>query len=67
MHPNPARDGTGARVDSRAMPRILIVAYGNPMRCDDGVAWRAADALETNSCGGNVEILRRHQLAPELA
>jgi len=26
--------------------RILIVAYGNPLRCDDAVAWHAADALE---------------------
>jgi hydrogenase maturation protease len=67
MHPSPARGGTGIRVDSQTMPRILIVAYGNPMRCDDGVAWRAADALERNFCGGDVEILRTHQLAPELA
>jgi hydrogenase maturation protease len=48
------------------MPHILIVAYGNPMRCDDGVAWRAADALEKNLCGRDVEILRTHQLAPEV-
>ena len=49
------------------MPRVLIVAYGNPLRSDDGVAWSAADELEKKFPGGNVEILRAHQLAPELA
>jgi hydrogenase maturation protease len=48
------------------MPTVLIVAYGNPLRCDDGVAWRAADALE-NKFSSDVEILRLHQLTPELA
>lgn len=48
------------------MPTVLIVAYGNPVRCDDGVAWRAADALE-NRFSSDVEILRLHQLTPELA
>jgi hydrogenase maturation protease len=49
------------------MARILIVAYGNPLRCDDGLAWRAADELEKRFCGSDFEILRTHQLAPELA
>ena len=49
------------------MPRILIIACGNPLRCDDGLAWRAADELEEKFSGGNVEILRTHQLTPELA
>ena len=49
------------------MPRILVVAYGNPMRSDDGVAWRAAAALEGRFSTPNVEIVRTHQLAPELA
>ena len=49
------------------MPRILIVAYGNPLRCDDGVGWRAADALQRKFTAGEVEILRLHQLAPEIA
>jgi hydrogenase maturation protease len=47
--------------------RILIVAYGNPLRSDDGVAWRAADLLESKLHQPDVEILRLHQLAPELA
>lgn len=49
------------------MPRVLIVAYGNPLRSDDGVAWHAAVALEKKSSASNVEIVRAHQLAPELA
>ena len=48
------------------MPRVLIVAYGNPLRCDDGVAWRAADTLQ-KKFSSDVEILRLHQLAPEVA
>ena len=47
--------------------RVLIIAYGNPLRCDDGVAWRAAEALEGKFPSEQVEILRLHQLAPELA
>ena len=49
------------------MPAVLIVAYGNPLRRDDGVAWRAADALRGKFPESQVEILCLHQLAPELA
>jgi len=49
------------------MPTILIIAYGNPLRCDDGIAWRAADALANKFPQPEVEIVRLHQLAPELA
>jgi hydrogenase maturation protease len=46
---------------------VLIVAYGNPLRSDDGLAWRVADALEAEFSSPQVEILRLHQLTPELA
>jgi len=49
------------------MPRVLIIAYGNPMRSDDGVAWHAADALEKKFSTSQLEIVRAHQLTPELA
>jgi hydrogenase maturation protease len=49
------------------MARVLIIAYGNPMRSDDGLAWHAADELEGKWSSSEVEILRVHQLAPELA
>lgn len=47
--------------------RILIVAYGNPLRCDDGIGWRAAEALEEKFSAEQVEIVRLQQLTPELA
>jgi len=47
--------------------RVLIVAYGNPLRSDDGVAWRAADLLAEKYSESKVEILRLQQLAPELS
>jgi hydrogenase maturation protease len=49
------------------MPWVLIVCYGNPLRCDDGIAWRAADALDGKFSDASIEILRMHQLAPEVA
>jgi hydrogenase maturation protease len=49
------------------MPRVLIIAFGNPLRCDDSLAWHAADRLEGRFSGEDVEILRTHQLAPDLA
>jgi hydrogenase maturation protease len=50
-----------------AMARVLIVAYGNPLRSDDGVAWHAAQILEQGRFSSQVEILCVHQLMPELA
>jgi len=47
------------------MPRILILAYGNPLRSDDGVAWRIANQLRLTL--PDVEIQSFHQLGPELA
>jgi hydrogenase maturation protease len=48
------------------MPAVLIVAYGNPLRSDDGVAWRAAAELQ-KKFPDQAEILTLHQLGPELA
>ena len=47
--------------------RTLILAYGNPLRSDDGVAWRAAELLEKKLDSADVEIMCTHQLMPELA
>jgi hydrogenase maturation protease len=49
------------------MPRVLIIAYGNPLRSDDGVAWRAAEQLQRKFPGQEVKIQTLHQLSPELA
>jgi hydrogenase maturation protease len=48
-------------------PRLLIVAYGNPLRSDDGVAWRVAAELQKKLPPDQAEILTLHQLGPELA
>jgi hydrogenase maturation protease len=46
-------------------PRILVIAYGNPLRSDDGVAWHAAQCLRERL--PSLRILSVHQLTPELA
>jgi hydrogenase maturation protease len=63
-NPGPLRFG-GTRLSM--VSRVLIIACGNPLRSDDGVAWRAAEALEAKLPPDQVEIFLVHQLAPELA
>jgi hydrogenase maturation protease len=47
--------------------RVLILAVGNPLRSDDGVAWHAADLLCRRLSPDEAEIIFVHQLMPELA
>lgn len=49
------------------MKRPVIIGYGNPLREDDGLGWRAADLLAGHPDLGEAEIIQRHQLLPELA
>lgn len=49
------------------MKRVLIIAYGNPLRSDDGLAWHAAEELWRRTSSPDVDILTRQQLTPELA
>ncbi len=49
------------------MKRPLIIGYGNPLREDDGIGWRAAELLERTLAPGAAEVLKSHQLVPELA
>jgi hydrogenase maturation protease len=46
---------------------ILVIAYGNPLRRDDGVGWKIARRLQKNSVPGAIQIEVRQQLTPELA
>jgi hydrogenase maturation protease len=46
------------------VPGALVIAYGNPLREDDGVAWAVAAALEGRP---GLEVRTVHQLVPELA
>ena len=52
------------------MARTLIIGYGNPLRGDDRLGWRAAEVLENLpevAQNPEVEIVICHQLTPELA
>jgi hydrogenase maturation protease len=49
------------------MARILIIAYGNPLRSDDGLAWHVAERLSHLTLPSEVEIITCHLLTPELA
>lgn len=49
---------------------VLVIAYGNPQRGDDGVAWRVLDSLraaQPRPEAPPLRLKRVHQLAPELA
>ena len=47
------------------MKRPLIIGYGNPLREDDGIGWRAAELLEQVLSGA--DFVQCMQLTPELA
>jgi len=49
------------------MAPVLILAYGNPLRGDDAIAWRAAEELQKTLPSSLAEIRALHQLTPELA
>lgn len=45
---------------------LLVIGYGNPLRCDDGVGPRVVTAVEDLRLPG-VRTMVCHQLTPELA
>jgi hydrogenase maturation protease len=47
--------------------RPLLIGYGNPLREDDGIGWRAAETIEARTVAGTLDILKCHQLTPELS
>lgn len=49
------------------MKRPLIIGYGNPLREDDGIGWRAVELVERDLWPGEADIMKCHQLTPELA
>ena len=49
------------------MARALIIGYGNPLRGDDGLGWRAAEQLAEIIPQSEAEVIACHQLTPELA
>jgi hydrogenase maturation protease len=53
-------------VADRDAPALLI-GYGNPLRRDDGVAWRVAAAVQDQIPAHHLRVVTTHQLTPELA
>lgn len=49
------------------MAKILIIGWGNPLRGDDGLGWRAAGQLAEVLQGQEVTVRVSHQLLPEFA
>lgn len=49
-----------------AMEHLLVIGYGNPLRCDDGIAWQAAEELK-REFDQSAKVICVHQLTPELA
>jgi hydrogenase maturation protease len=49
------------------MARALVIGYGNPLRGDDGLGWRAAESILKSADSSSVEVITCHQLSPELA
>ncbi len=49
------------------MKRPLIIGYGNPLREDDGIGWRAADLLRKSIPEEAADVIQCQQLLPELA
>ena len=45
----------------------LILACGNPLRGDDGVAWVIAESIRHDPAFADVEIVFAHQFGPEMA
>jgi len=46
--------------------QLLVIGYGNELRCDDGVGARVAGAIEAMDLP-DVRVIVCHQLMPELA
>ena len=49
------------------MNQILVIGYGNPLRGDDGVGWRVAEAAAAVLPDPPVSVLTVQLLTPELA
>jgi hydrogenase maturation protease len=46
---------------------VLVIGYGNPLRGDDGLGWYVAELLADDPRLHGAQVLRLHQLVPELA
>ena len=58
-----------AHSELRITPYVLLIAYGNPLRCDDGAGLRLAERMagRWQATGTRLRHLAVQQLTPELA
>jgi len=49
------------------MKNPLIIGFGNPLREDDGLGWRAAELIERANDEIDIDVIKCQQLTPELA
>ena len=52
---------------SVSSPAVLLLAWGNPLRRDDGVGWAVAHAIRETDAANKMKIVETHQLTAELA
>ena len=58
---------TQSQPQSAPGPRRLLLACGNPLRGDDGVGWKIAEAFEQETAYAGVQVIIRQQFTAELA
>ena len=58
--------GTVPSIDVH-MIRLLIIGFGNPLRCDDALGWHIAQELLRGPIPDDVRVIAALQLTPELA
>jgi hypothetical protein len=59
-------DREGVNCGWHRMARVLIVGYGNPLKSDDSLGWRASEEIVRQLSSSKMKVMRVHQLAPEL-
>jgi len=65
---SPQRPAEGSRPpDGSHTQAVLVLAWGNPDRRDDGAGWAVAAGLREALDPAEAEVLTFHQLAPEHA
>lgn len=50
-----------------AIHRALVIGYGNPLRCDEGIGWHVVRELVRTGVCHEGEVLSCEQLTPEMA
>ncbi len=47
--------------------KALVICLGNPIRSDDALGWGIADKISDDVPSEEVEVIKVHQIVPELA